>query len=573
MKEFVLFTLLMVQGFFSFSQNKDDCEKCGKRLVVCWDLDILTPKPGTPEDSILWKLLHKASDSYYKNLLFKEPSNCLTLLPGCRIGDDTPAWKKPCPFRGEGAGAYDYAILGEITGKEGSYTLRLILVASDNETVTEATMPFDKAEGAEWAGVSATMELGGTSTGSRFLNEVIREYEVKKRDKYNAEQTGNMAINPTVEFDQAEYKLRIKSSFDRTQKISITLTDCDGALLKNKDINVWVKEGVLSPEKARTDEKGKAELIYSATRDNYADVITAEWEYHRPNNKKGVIRNSVPIQVLPPIEFLDGYITVDIENSKFSPNKKDQIQNESVSTSISGKITVRIDRDRIQKYLDNPNARKECDPITHCPVVSGGSDFQARDALDYSTVLFANRYPLIVKTNKNDMGIRVIDGQEKYVNTFTSAADDTNSVEALFLEMKAFVPGEGQLAPLSPCYVIWLTGGKYLDKMRIQPLGRGGAMQWDIYQEKLVPVSDPVSVGIPYVIAQPEADMTIYKTYEPLLIKNSEDFERYLMNPVGAFKIYASGKQTQENESFTSEGQVSVTISLSPHENLKMPKK
>jgi hypothetical protein len=274
----------------------------------------------------------------------------------------------------------------------------------------------------------------------------------------------------------------------------------------------------------------------------------------------------------PTVEFLDGYITVGIENSKYSPNKKDQIQSESVSTSISGKITLRIIRDRIQRYIDNPASRRECDPTMHCPVVSGGSDFEARDPQDYSTVLFKNRFPLIVKTIKNDMGIRGVDGKEKYVNTYNSTADDTNSVEGLNLEIKSYVAGEGQLAPLSPYYVIWLTGGKYLDKMRVQPYGSGGAMQWDIYKEKLVPISDPVGVGIPYVIAEPEADMTLYKTYEPLLIKNSVDFERYLMNPAGSFKIYTSGKQTQENESFTAESQVMVTISLSPHKGLNQPK-
>jgi len=57
------------------------------------------------------------------------------------------------------------------------------------------------------------------------------------------------------------------------------------------------------------------------------------------------------------------------------------------------------------------------------------------------------------------MGIRGVDGKEKYVNTYNSAADDTNSVEGLNLEIKAYVAGEGQLAPLSPYYVIWLTGG------------------------------------------------------------------------------------------------------------------
>ncbi|MBV5313075.1 MAG: Ig-like domain-containing protein [Prolixibacteraceae bacterium] len=566
-------TLFTFCCFFAYSQDSGDCEKCGKRLVTCWDLDILTPKPTNPEDSILWKQLHNASSAYYGNLVAKESPKCLALLPGCRIGDPTPPWKNPCPYKGQANRGYDYAILGEIRGKEGAYSLRLILVTNEHETVSEATVSFEKAAEAGMFGVFATLELGGTSSGSRMLYDVIHEYEVKKRDKSNDEKFGNVAIEPKIEFDQSSYKVRFKSTTDRSQKMVITLTDCDGVVLKNRNVSFWVKEGALSSEKVMTDENGKAEVTYITTQENYSDVITAEWDYYHPNDKKGTVRTSAPVQILPPVEFLDGYITVGIENSKFSPNKKNQIQSELVSRSISGKITLRIIRDRIQRYIDKPDFRRECDPTTHCPILSGGSDFQARDPLDYSIVLIKNRYPLIVRTIINEMGIRGVDGKEKYVNTYNSAADDTNSVEGLNLEIKAYVAGEGQLAPLSPYYVIWLTGGKYLDKLRIQPFGRGGAMQWDIYKEKLVPISDPVGVGIPYVIAEPEADMTLYKTYEPLLIKNSVDFERYLMNPAGSFKIYASGNQTQENESFTSESQVTVTISLSPHEIPNQPKK
>jgi hypothetical protein len=575
MKRAMRIAFLSLFSFFcfpAFSQEGGDCEKCGKRLVTCWDLDILTPKPTNWEDSISWKLLHKASESYYRNLAAKESAKCLALLPGCRIGDDTPAWKNPCPYKGQANRGYDYAILGDIQGKEGAYALRLILVTNEHETITETTVPFEKAIDAGLNGVVASLLLGSSSSGSRMLYDVIHEFEVKKRDKSNEQKAGDIAIEPEIKFDQDAYKIKFKSTSDRSQKIAITLTDCDGVLLKNRNVSFWVKEGALSSEKVITDENGKAEVTYITTQENYSDVITAEWDFYHPNGKKGTIRTSAPVQVLPPVEYLDGYITVNIESSKFSPNKKDQVQSEIITTSIKGKITVRIIRDRIQKYLDKPDSRRECSPTTHCPVVSGGSDFQARDPLDYSTILFKNRYPLIVRKTTNEMGIRGIDGKEKYVNTYNSMAEDTNAVEGLNLEIKAYVAGEGQLAPLLPHYVIWLTGGKYLDKLRIQPVGQGGAMQWDIYKEKLVAIPDPVGIGIPYVISEPEADMNIFKTYEPLLIKNSGDFDRYMMNPVGSFKIYASGNQSEENANFVREVLVSVVISLSPHEILNKPK-
>jgi len=267
----------------------------------------------------------------------------------------------------------------------------------------------------------------------------------------------------------------------------------------------------------------------------------------------------------PTIEYLDGYINVNIETSKYSPDKKEQTQSEITSTSISGKITLRIVRDRILNYIEKPVSRNECDPSQHCPVVAGGSDFQARDPYNYLKILFENRYPLTVSKKKDDMGYRGVDGKEKYVNTYHLEAADTNNVEGLHLEIKSYVAGQGQVAPLLPYYVIWLTGGKYPEKMLAHAFGKGTVMQWDLNMEKLVTVDDPVSVGIPFVIAEPEANMDIYKTYDPLLIKNAPEFEKYLLNPVGAFNIVATGERSQGNENYASEEKVSVTISLSPH--------
>jgi hypothetical protein len=275
----------------------------------------------------------------------------------------------------------------------------------------------------------------------------------------------------------------------------------------------------------------------------------------------------------PTVEFLDGLISITIESSKYMPDQKNQRENEITSTSISGKISVRIIRDRILNYIGNPNFRRDCDPLEHCPVVEGGSDFQARDPNDYSKIIFANRYPLIVSKKESKMGFRGIDGKEKYVTTFNSTASDTNAVEGLHLEIKTYVAGEGQLAPLSPNYLIWLTGGKYLDKLRIHPMGKGGASQWDINKEKLVPIPDPVSVGIPYSIAQPEADMSLYKIYDPLLIENYREFEEYLLNPIGTFSISAAGIRSENSENYNLNTSVSVTISFSPHETNNMVKK
>jgi hypothetical protein len=557
--------LSIIASFFTFSVKSEDSVKYTKGLVEPWSSDTLIPTPilrgvlvtflGLPNDGsksvIQNKVINIQDGSVVSSLKTKPDAGSNFELPDKHLLVSAN---------------YRNSVLGvDYFGFAGTTSQNNLVIpmkqANENAVPQKKYTTYPPASGKAIGFNNDGFKVTGSEASKlspRGISEMITtdlgmNSCAKKENSYVVV----VSADP-IYMEKIDMELEVQKSpdFDPRYKVNQRLIGPTHMVSGNIILN----PGDYSMTFTITDLKGNVTASSSSRGSDF-------WETYE-SASAGLINQLCN----PTVEFLDGMISVTIENSKFSPNKKDQIQSESVSTSISGKITVRIIRDRIQRYIDNPDSRRECDPTMHCPILSGGSDFQARDALDYSTVLFANRYPLIVKIIKNEMGIRGIDGKEKYVNTYNSAADDTNSVEGLNLEIKAYVAGEGQLAPLSPYYVIWLTGGKYLDKFRIQPFGRGGAMQWDIYKEKLVPISDPVGVGIPYVIAEPEADMSLYKTYEPLLIKNSADFERYLMNPYGSFKIYASGKQAQENENFTSEGQVTVTISLSPHEILNQPK-
>jgi hypothetical protein len=589
-----LFTVLMIflQSLLAIGQGKE----CGNRAVYCFDLDVTGYNPHLKyqnwksmdeqlakeinKEKEVWNMLHFASPGYkskyansdggservyyYKNQTIDEPwfykdcygspSQNYSLLLGDRIITATYSQSPPR------ADITDYIIYGTImNSKTDGFKIEIKGINfRKNETLFNRFFVFDTYSEAYNYG---SLAVGNGSAD--FSGSILPAYETKKRDEDNENNPGTIAIEPKLKFDKSLFTIIANSAFDCSGEISLTLTDCDGTLLKNKEIKLEVQNGTISPETVKTDENGKAQTTYYATGGKRTDQITAKLKFNYPSGRENNIVSYASIEIVRPVEFLDGQIKIEISNSDYAPSQSEQ--SKTSNTIISGKITCRIMRDRIQKYIDEPETRRECSPRMHCPVVSGGSDFQARDPLDYSKFLINKRFPLNVNTIKNETGIRGVDGKEKLVATFTSNAAGTDSVEGLTLEIKAYVAGEGQLAPLIPQYVIWLNGGKYLDKMSSHPTGQGSMLQWDIYKEKLVPVQDPVTIGIPYSISEPEADMEIYKTYDPLLITNYKEFEKYMLNPVGTFIIEATGKHLIMDDSSTSECTVNVILELTPH--------
>lgn len=266
-----------------------------------------------------------------------------------------------------------------------------------------------------------------------------------------------------------------------------------------------------------------------------------------------------------PAEFLSGNIAIKILRDSYHPDAKEYTNKESEETLIIGNITCQIHSFRLQQLINNPKSRLDCSPDMHCGVVTGGSDLKARDPYDYSKILFNNRYPVYVRKIRNEIALKDIKGQSKFVTTYMSNLEDTTLLEGLSIEIKPYVAGEGQLPTLTPHYVIWLTGGKYIEHLSKHSIGSGSAMRWDENIPGLVPVQGELNVGIPYVISEPSGSPEIYQTYEPLLISNYKEFEKFLLDPIGTFTIEASGERVIKDDNFSSKESISVTINLSPY--------
>ena len=293
---FLVFLLVVIAKGYG-QDVKSSCRECGQRIIKCWDLDILTSKPLTAQDSILWKEMHYATEGYIGRFMNVEDPECLAFLPACRIGDDTPPWLRPCPFRGESETEtfnYDYEMFGEITGQEGAYELTLKLVTVKRELVASITEHFEKATDAKWQGELASLNLGGSESGSRRLYETIHEFEVKKRNAAQGIKYNRVALNASVASKSDNNEVDTKAKLP----IDFELKDCDDEPLKTAKLELHVSKGSFEKTEIETDEKGIAHAVYIAPDMEGTADVKAEYNYRHPSDKLGFASDFTSVKII-----------------------------------------------------------------------------------------------------------------------------------------------------------------------------------------------------------------------------------------------------------------------------------
>ncbi len=586
--------------------------ECGNRFIYAFDLEVTGFNPHTyykivelekdengPVDGPLrrqfaqWRTLNYANEAYYMNIKRSEsPDERFVFSKGPQNSSPSVSYNKLCygsptknfsynwgdftntvsfaqlpppPF----SEMLDYIIYGTVTNEERSTESQLQIKCinfRENQTIYERWDPINSSELAYQVIESASKEMI-----SHLVNTRIAEYEKNKRDKSNEEDNGEVAIEPKLEFDQASYKIEYESIYDRAEKITISLKDCDGEPLKNRVIKVEVKKGLILEKEVKTDEDGEAEITYLAPENSCTDQIHASWRFKYPSGRTNKATKSASIKVIAPVKKIVAQITINTHSSSYSPSKEEPRQSTTLNYVITGELACEIMRSRIIMYNDTPERRSECDAGDHCPILYGSSQDIVRDPNDVTKIVKDERYPLYVGRDYTEMGYRYVGNQEKYVRTIDSKAEGANTVEAIQLEIKAYVGAEGALPSLVPQYVIWLNGAMYLDKLRIHPEGNGSNMGWDDFKEKLVPTNNPNFIGIPYTISDADISLNENQVYDQLIIKDVKGLDDYLLKPVGSYTITASGNRTTKDESFESEGTIKVTITFNPAPEEKDP--
>jgi hypothetical protein len=258
-------------------------------------------------------------------------------------------------------------------------------------------------------------------------------------------------------------------------------------------------------------------------------------------------------------ERFDAEITIHYSFAEYSPSKKAPWQVVKNEAHIQGKLSCQLMTFLLKSYINSPSNRSKCTASMHCPILSGSSKYQEYN--DKGEVAKDVNFPLHVSVTRTSMGEK----SNKLVTTSTYTASGINEMEMLNLEIKHYDAPHGQIQPIKPTYVIWLTGGKEFKYIRNTPTGNGTGMYWDDQKEKMVPMQGPFNIDIPGSF-NVHKEVEAPEIYEQLLITNYQELDNFLLNPKGSFIIKAAGKRYNLNEGNQEmEGKVDVEIKLTPH--------
>ena len=259
-------------------------------------------------------------------------------------------------------------------------------------------------------------------------------------------------------------------------------------------------------------------------------------------------------------ERFDAEITVNYSYATYMPSKKAPYQVEKNEAHIKGKLSCQTMSFRLQTYANNPKSRGQCTFSMHCPILTGTSNYKEYD--EKGKVAKEVKFPLEVSVTQTSMSEK----SNKLTTTYTYTASGTNNMESLSLEIKHYDAPDGQVQPLIPNYVIWLSGGKEFKYAALSPTGNGSGQHWDDFKERLVPSDGPFGIGIPYSLCDADKGIEGSEVYEQLLIQNYKELDAFLLDPKGSFTIKASGKRYNLNEGNQEiEGKVDVEIKLTTH--------
>ena len=262
-------------------------------------------------------------------------------------------------------------------------------------------------------------------------------------------------------------------------------------------------------------------------------------------------------------ERIDAKIRIHYTLNEYTPAKNNAYHAEKQEYNITGLLSCKVMTFRVETFKSDAKNRAKCNSASmHCPVLTGSSQMIEYD--DEGNKVKDVNHPLQVSVSKTTMDEK----NGKLVTTRHYTADGENDMDQVNLEIKPYWAPDGQVQPIAPNYVIWLTGGIGFDfsNPRRKPTGAGKGETWDDWKQELVPMEGPFDIVIPSDFNNADHAIETNEVYDQFLIANYKEIDEYLLNPKGDFVIKKSGKRYKSADgSQETEGLVEVEITLTPH--------
>lgn len=586
MKLTLILSLFLLVTKASFSQNgSEDCKKCGTREVYCFDVAVQVKNPyaltltqeclNDPECVTqmekwreTWKSYHQVSSGYKKTLRQsgEMPENCVAFFMQAPKGPDqwiipdlyasTRSENEPSalyiPYS-DGANAAptysqlpprpdwtDYITYGTLNEASGNMMLEIKcwnFRRSEEVWTGEAAFNPDDKENFQCFEQEGKNAAGGSA---QKLVEAIKRYEKGKRDKSNEESKGLIALEPELKSEKEKYSVAYDDIYMEPVNIKFTLTDCDGTLLKNRELNLKVSAGKLALEKVLTDENGEAIAVYTADDNTRSATLNASWKFEYPSGRENMVSKDVKINVIKPVDSLLADVTLVIYSKTtrmYNVNGEKKIESVHEKTwDIRFKAECRINDSMLKRFKQDPKTRTPAAPS----LIYGKTRISVVD-WETNTVIVDRRYPLKVNIQSKLFNNNWVNGTA-YPTTKSETNEGLNEVEGIKLTIK--VPDYGELAPLVARYVILFEGGISPSEMSKR---------------------DP-KLGIPYNTAFDSQSVREDEVKSPLLI-DAAGLDAYLTNPSGSYKTSAKGSSNRQEGDAEYIQTAEITINFTPITN------
>jgi len=261
--------LVLSLQFSGYSQ----CEDCDTRTVAQYDLKVTVtpPAPGSSGEIATFCKLLSLTGALAGYFSTGDPDiGCIsyTLInPMFPADSSNYLYKAQSQLDPPGSSGYDYCLWGNVSGSSGGYYAEVTLA------VGKTQLPL-KVAGASFGDdfdPAAVASQLGAQLISLYVN--IMDYERDKRDGGEP-----YAMAPEITMKPDKFKL----DFNESTGIQITVLDCDGEPLKNRQISLSAEGGTIDSEQVTTDDQGKSFVLFTAGTQPEIGMVQAEFEFTTP---------------------------------------------------------------------------------------------------------------------------------------------------------------------------------------------------------------------------------------------------------------------------------------------------
>jgi hypothetical protein len=209
------------------------CDKCPQRQVTLYDFNVTVPRPDSLGDLGLWYMLYFAGPGA-ASAIFSN-AGCIRFIDAAFYRDTTGVPAKsltvgidhPHTAPAGHMKGMDYLVTGTVSPDGSGFLLTMSLeTACDRVTVVSASGHFATADQASAKGKELAQQKFSP------LATIIRDFELDRRSQDTKVSIGGYNVKLVAD------PVRHKAAPNETVPVKLTLTDCDGEPLADREISL-----------------------------------------------------------------------------------------------------------------------------------------------------------------------------------------------------------------------------------------------------------------------------------------------------------------------------------------------